>query len=154
MKSLYLAALIGLFACQAAGCAPVVHAFAHGHERAQMVADARTIASGLRVPKPFADALILQALRASGGGAIAADDGELREHALAAMALEGVSVCPETGACLAALAATLRDGRLPRDAEVVVFNTGAAQKYVEVLRRELPRLRRAAVDWDLLGAAR
>ena len=53
-----------------------------------------------------------------------------------------------------ALAATVGDGRVGKDAEVVVFNTGAAQKYVEVLRRELPRLRRAAVDWDALGSAR
>jgi len=141
-----------MYACQATGCAPIVHAFAEGHDRAAMVADARTQASGLRVPKPFADAMILQCLRESGGNALAADEDALRSWARTAMTLEGIAVCPEAGACLATLASGLENGTLERDQEVVLFNTGAAQKYVEVLRTELPRLQRSDVDWKLLAS--
>lgn len=144
-------ALPRMFACQAEGCAPAVHAFRHGHERMAMVADARTTASGLRVPKPFADRMILQCLRESGGAALAAAEGDLHARAAHAMATEGIAICPETGACLAALATARAEGMLPAASEVVVFNTGAAQKYVEVLRAELPRLQRAAIDWDRLA---
>ncbi len=141
-----------MFACQAEGCAPVVHAWQHRHERMATVADAHTAASGLRVPKPFADRMILDCLRESNGGAIAAAERELAPWARAAMAMEGIAVCPETGACLAALATALHTGAIAADSDVVVCNTGAAQKYVEVLRTELPRLQRAAIDWDRLGA--
>ena len=68
------------------------------------------------------------------------------------MTLEGIAVCPEAGACLATLASGLENGTLERDQEVVLFNTGAAQKYVEVLRTELPRLQRSDVDWKLLAS--
>jgi threonine synthase len=140
-----------MFACQASGCAPIVHAFAHGHPRAAAVADARTTASGLRVPKPFADVMILDCLRDTRGGALAATDEDLLQWARRATATEGIAICPETGACLAALAACVRDGTIREQDEVVVFNTGAAQKYVEQLRPELPRLRREAIDWDRLA---
>ncbi|MEC7583550.1 MAG: threonine synthase [Planctomycetota bacterium] len=140
-----------MYACQAKGCAPVVHAFREGHTRAAMVADAHTQASGLRVPKPFADTMILDCLRESKGDAIAADEDALRNWARTAMELEGVAVCPETGACLAALAEGIEQGSMERDQEVVVFNTGAAQKYVEVLQVDLPRLQRENIDWDKLS---
>ncbi|MGE3171411.1 MAG: threonine synthase [Planctomycetota bacterium] len=140
-----------MFACQPEGCAPVVHAFRHGHEATAMVADAHTMASGLRVPKPFADRMILDCLRRSNGGAIAAPEAELRPWAARAMGLEGIAVCPETGACLAALQRCVRDGVIARDADVIVCNTGAAQKYVEVFATELPQLRREALDWDRLA---
>jgi threonine synthase len=140
-----------LFACQADGCAPVVHAFRHGHDATAMVADARTAAAGLRVPKPFADRMILQCLRQSRGGAVAAPEAALRPWAEMAMALEGIAACPETGACLAAIEQCVADGTLPADSDVVVLNTGAAQKYVEVFARELPLLARANVDWGLLA---
>ena len=116
-----------------------------------MVADAHTQASGLRVPKPFADTMILDCLRESKGDAIAADEDALRNWARTAMELEGVAVCPETGACLAALAEGIEQGSMERDQEVVVFNTGAAQKYVEVLQVDLPRLQRENIDWDKLS---
>lgn len=144
-----------LFACQASGCAPVVRAFEQGAEAATLVDNAATSASGLRVPKPFADRWILRCLRESGGMALAADDDAIAEHTRLGMASEGIAICPETGACLAALRRAVRDGTIERDAEVVVFNTGAAQKYVEVLQHAvpaLPSLRRDAVDWNRLGA--
>ena len=140
-----------MFACQAEGCAPVVRAFAAGSDVAELVENAHTSASGLRVPKPFADRMILACLRESNGRAIAAKEGELRSWAETAMALEGIAVCPETGACLSALQECVRNGTTPRESDVVVFNTGAAQKYVEAFAVELPRLQRAALDWDLLA---
>jgi threonine synthase len=140
-----------MFACQASGCAPIVHAFEEGHTRAQMVADARTQASGLRVPRPFADRMILDCLRESGGAALAVPDELLRAHAMTAMAAEGIAVCPETGACLAGVQAALKQGRISKHDEVIVFNTGAAQKYVELLQRPLPRLRKRDVDWEELS---
>ncbi len=140
-----------MFVCQAEGCAPMVTAWQQKAERAHLVADAWTKASGLRVPKPFADKLILQCLRETGGAALAAREDDLMRWFRDAMALEGIAICPETGACLATLAESVQNGRVPRDSEVVVFNTGAAQKYVEALTAPLPRLRREAVDWQALG---
>jgi threonine synthase len=142
-----------MFACQAEGCAPIVHAFEHGHDRAAMIADARTAAAGLRVPKPFADRMVLQCLRESQGAAVAAPERELRQWAETAMADEGIAVCPETGACLSALHRCAERGTLSADSDVVVFNTGAAQKYVEVFAGEPEHLSRAAVDWDRLAGS-
>jgi threonine synthase len=142
-----------LFACQAEGCAPVVHAFARGDAATTMVENASTGASGLRVPRPFADRMILAALRATRGGAFAAPEHHLREWLRTAMAYEGIALCPEAAACLDGLAQALAAGALDAGAEVVVFNTGAAQKYVEFLASELPRLSRAAIDWDRLGGS-
>lgn len=142
-----------LFACQASGCAPVVRAVEQGRDTAELVENAHTAASGLRVPKPFADRMILTALRESGGTAIAADEARLPEFAEAAMRLEGLALCPETAACLVAVQAALAAGQISKDAEVVVFNTGAMQKYVEFMARDLPSLQREAIDWDRLAAA-
>jgi threonine synthase len=140
-----------MFACQAEGCAPMVHAFLQKAERAQLVQNATTKASGLRVPKPFADMLILQCLRETGGAALAAKEPDLMRWFRDAMALEGIAVCPETGACLAVLHDSVQNGRIHRDTEVVVFNTGAAQKYVEALQTPLQSLRRESIDWHALG---
>jgi threonine synthase len=140
-----------MFVCQAEGCAPMVTAWQQKADRAQLVADAWTKASGLRVPKPFADKLILQCLRETGGAALAAREDDLMRWFRDAMALEGIAICPETGACLATLHESVHNGRVHRDCEVVVFNTGAAQKYVEALQTSLPRLRRDAIDWHALG---
>lgn len=142
-----------LYACQAEGCAPVVKAWESGAETCELIADATTAASGLRVPKPFADRMILQALRASGGAAIAAAEDRLREQVGLAMRSEGIALCPESGACLEALATARATGQIGPDDEVVVFNTGAAQKYVEFLTTDLPRLERENVDWDRLAGA-
>jgi threonine synthase len=142
------------YACQAEGCAPIVRAFARGERFAEPVSDARTRASGLRVPRAVGDFLILDALRRSGGGACAAREEELLPWMRKAGALEGLGLCPEAAACLAVLPELLARGAVRRDERVVVFNTGAAQKYVECLPSELPRLARGEQpDWDALAAA-
>jgi threonine synthase len=137
-----------LYACQARGCAPLAQAFERGERFAKPPADPRTVAAGLRVPAPLADFLILDAVRASKGLVLDASDEELLAWTRRASSLEGFSLCPETGACFAALERAVREGHVQPDDRVVVFNTAAAQKYVEALRTgEAPRLAPGPVDW-------
>ena len=123
-----------LVSVQAAGCAPIVRAFETGEERADLWPAARTVADGLRVPGAIGDFLILRALRESRGAAVAVEDDEM----IAAMRdigrLEGISAAPEGGATLCALRTLLRRGVVDPDASVVLFNTGGALKYLELLR--------------------
>ena len=123
-----------LVSVQAAGCAPIVRAFEAGAERADLWPAARTVADGLRVPGAIGDFLILRALRESRGAAVAVEDDEM----IAAMRdigrLEGISAAPEGGATLCALRTLLRRGVVDPDASVVLFNTGGALKYLELLQ--------------------
>ena len=138
-----------MIACQADGCAPIVRAFEAGARFAEPFPDPHTRASGLRVPQAVGDFMILDAVRASGGLACAAPEAELMTWMRKASALEGIGVCPEAAACLAVLARLVREGAMRGDQEVVVFNTGAAQKYTELLDFDLPRIERDAdIDWS------
>ncbi len=143
-----------MVACQSAGCAPIVHAFDRGERFATPPENPRTIASGLRVPKAVGDFMILDAVRESAGRAMAADESRLLEWMRVASSTEGVSLCPESAACLNVLERGLRDGHIRRTETVVLFNTGAAQKYVEAMRTELPRLDKDRVDWDAVSRPR
>jgi threonine synthase len=116
---------------QAAGCAPIVRAFESGERFAEEFPDAATVASGLRVPKAIGDFLILDALRASKGSAVAVADEELLAAVKEIGALEGVFAAPEGAACLPALRVLLERGELDREERVVLFNTGAGVKYLE-----------------------
>ncbi len=127
-----------MVSCQSDGCSPIANAFAAGERFAEEVADAETVASGLRVPRAVGDFMILDAVRESGGTAVAAPEAEIEPWMRRASALEGIALCPETAACLVALERMVREGTVDRDEEVVVFNTGAAQKYVELLGRAVP----------------
>ena len=118
-----------LFAVQSAGCAPVVRAVEAGAERCEPWPEPWTIASGLRVPNPLGGALMLRAIRETGGGAIAVGDDELAEQERVASAREGVDLSPEGGATLAAAAALRSRGALGPDERVVLFNTGAGWLY-------------------------
>lgn len=141
------------YACQADGCAPIVHAFERGERFAPPVEDPHTLASGLRVPRALGDFLILDAVRRSGGAAVAAREQELLPWMQRASRLEGIGLCPESAACMVVLAELVAQGAIRREERVVVFNTGAAQKYVECLPAELPRLARGVEpDWDALSA--
>ena len=140
------------YACQSSGCSPIVRAFEAGERHADHFEGAHTIASGLRVPAAVGDFLILDAVRASGGAAVAAEEREIMPWTRRAAALEGISLCPEAGACLVAAEQLVARGALGRADEVVLFNTGAAQKYAEALEVELPRLSlEAGVDWEVLA---
>jgi threonine synthase len=134
-----------LVAVQAAGCAPVVRAFASGAARAEPWADARTVASGLRVPAPFADTLILRAMSETGGTGIAVSEEDLLDGMTDFAAHEGIFACPEGGATLAALRRMRASGEVRADARVVVFDTGSGLKYPEAWRAALARRGAVAV---------
>src|SRR3954468_6015025 len=124
-------ALPRLISCQSDGCAPIVRAFEKGERFAETFADAHTIASGLRVPAAVGDFMMLDAIRASGGCAIAGREQRIVEWMRRGMSLEGISLCPETAVCLDCLESLIAAGKIGAEEEVVVFNTGAAQKYPE-----------------------
>jgi len=116
---------------QAAGCAPIVRAFESGGRHAEEFPDAATVASGLRVPRAIGDFLILDALRASNGRAVAVSDEELLAAVGEIGAAEGLFVAPEGAACLPALRKLMADGAVGAQERVVLFNTGAGVKYME-----------------------
>ena len=116
---------------QAAGCAPIVKAFAEGKRFADEFPNARTTASGLRVPKAIGDFIILDALRASNGTAIAVTDEELIAATREIGAAEGIFCAPEGAACLPALKKLMTNGSVKANERVVLFNTGSGVKYLE-----------------------
>jgi threonine synthase len=116
---------------QSEGCAPIVRAFDEGKRFADEFENAATVASGLRVPKAVGDFLILDALRASKGAAVAVSDEELLAAVGEIGAAEGLFVAPEGAACLPALRKLMEQGEVKADERVVLFNTGAGVKYLE-----------------------
>jgi threonine synthase len=122
-----------MVAVQAEGCAPIVRAYAEGHEHAQPWQGAQTAADGLRVPRAIGDFLILRAVRESGGTAVAVSDGEMIDGMREIGRSEGVSAAPEGGAALAAIKRLVAERMIRRDHSVVLFNTGGALKYLDLL---------------------
>jgi threonine synthase len=131
---------------QAQGCHPIVRAYQEGADRSEFWRDARTVASGLRVPKPLGDFLILRAIRDSGGTAVSVSDAELLEAGLELAALEGLFVAPEGAACVAALRKLLASGFLKPEERIVIYNTGAGVKYLEAYSTRFPRYRGGETD--------
>ncbi len=117
-----------LYAVQGDGCAPIVRAWEEGSETATPWSNAQTEAFGLRVPGALGDFLILEALRASGGGAVAVSDAEMKEGA-AALGRAGVGASIEGGATLAGARVLRRQGALADDETVVLFNTAHLLTY-------------------------
>jgi len=95
--------------------------------------NARTTADGLRVPKAVGDFLVLRAVRESGGTALAVSDAQMIEAMRELGSREGISAAPEGGAALQALKMLIAEGRVKSDETVVLFNTGGALKYLDVL---------------------
>lgn len=121
-----------MISVQAAGCAPIVRAFAAGERSAARWDDAHTVASGLRVPAAIGDYLILDALRQSGGTALTVTDDELLAATDDLARLEGVYAAPEGAATVAALQKLTKSGFLTPADRVVLFNTGSGLKYQEL----------------------
>ena len=121
-----------MVAVQAAGCAPVVRAFEHGEGVSEMWRDAATFASGLRVPKPYGDYIMLEILRESGGLAVSLPDEEILASLKDWARNEGIFLCPEGAAATAAYDHLLKMGYLKPENRVVLFNTGAGLKYTDV----------------------
>ena len=118
---------------QAEGCAPIIRAYEQGAERSTMFENARTVADGLRVPKAIGDFLVLRAVRESDGAAVAVSDADMISGMRDLGKLEGISAAPEGGAALHALRVLQAQGRILPHHRVVVFNTGGALKYLDVL---------------------
>ena len=117
---------------QAAGCAPIVHAFATGASHGAEIPKPHTIASGLRVPAAIGDFLMLDILRKSGGTAVSVSDEELRPAVEEIGSAEGLFPAPEGAACLPALKRLLRRGEVNPAEQVVLFNTGSGLKYLDI----------------------
>jgi threonine synthase len=138
-----------MIAVQSSGCAPVVRAFERGEQRSEFWEDAHTVASGLRVPKPLGDFLILDAVRKSGGTAVAVSDQDMIEAGIELANDEGIFAAPEGGACVAALRVLLANGFLRPEEHIVIYNTGAGLKYLEAYATRFPRS--SASEQDKLG---
>jgi threonine synthase len=121
---------------QAEGCAPIVRAFEEGKRFAAEFENAATVASGLRVPKAVGDFLILDALRESGGAAVAVSEAELLAAVREIGSTEGLFVAPEGAACVPALRKLIERGEVKEDERVVLFNTGAGVKYLESFEKD------------------
>lgn len=126
-----------MIAIQAAGCAPVVRAFEQGEAVSQMWQDAHTFASGLRVPKPYGDAIILEILRQSSGVAVALSDDAIFSSLKDWATHEGLLLSPEGAAATAAYDHLIATGFLTDKDRVVLFNTGSGNKYTDVIGAKL-----------------
>ena len=120
-----------MIAVQVEGCQPVVRAFDKGEPRSQFWDNAHTVASGLRVPKPLGDFLILEAVRKSGGTAIAVSDDEMLDAGIQLASEEGIYAAPEGAACVAAAQKLLASEFLKPGDRIVLYNTGSGLKYPE-----------------------
>jgi len=119
---------------QMTGCAPIVKAFGEKAATSGFWEGAATVASGLRVPKAFADDLILKALYQSGGCALAVDDADALKMMKAGAVDDGLCLCPEGAAALAAVGRLKEVGFLAGEEKIVVFNTGSGYKYTEIFQ--------------------
>ena len=138
-----------MIAVQAAGCQPIVRAFEQGAARSEFFEGAQTVASGLRVPKPLGDFLVLRAVRESHGTAIAVSDRELIDAGIRLASEDGIFVAPEGAACVIALEKLVRSGFINRYEQVVIYNTGSGLKYLEAYATRFRRV--GSGDADKLG---
>ena len=134
---------------QVEGCQPVVRAFEQGTPRSEFWQNAHTVASGLRVPKPLGDFLVLDAVRESGGTAIAVSDEEMLDAGIELASMEGMFAAPEGAACVAGLKKLLASGFLKPEERIAIYNTGSGLKYLEAYSTRFPRI--PGGDADKLG---
>jgi threonine synthase len=123
---------------QASGCAPIPKAYDEGKEESEFWQGAETLAAGLRVPHALGDFLVLNAARESGGSALAVTDEEIMDAVGLTAKKEGLFVCPEGAATLAALNHLIGDGKVDKDEKVVLFNTGSGLKYTTLFEVDAP----------------
>ncbi len=135
-----------MIAVQAAGCEPVTKAFREGAEASQMFSNAHTLASGLRVPKPYGDYIILDVVRESGGTVLSQTDSEMFASIQDWGANEGILLSPEGAAATAAYDRLIESCFLKASDRVVIFNTGSGNKYTDVLST-MQRAHRATAEY-------
>jgi threonine synthase len=138
-----------MIAVQADGCQPVVRAFLENEPRSRFYDGAHTVASGLRVPKPLGDFLVLNDVRESGGTAIAVSDEDMLEAGIQLASDEGIFAAPEGAACIDAAARLIRSRFLKSTDRIVIYNTGSGLKYPEAYSTRFPRI--ASSEQDKLG---
>jgi len=122
-----------MIAVQAAGCAPVAKAWREGAAASTMFENAATFAAGLRVPKPYGDAIILEIVKESGGTVVDVDDAGILASLLDWSRQEGLLLCPEGAAATAAYDVLIASGFLSKQDRVVLFNTGSGLKYIDAI---------------------
>jgi threonine synthase len=131
-----------LVAVQADGCKPIVDAFEAGLDESTLVEGTHTLAFGINVPKALGDFLVLQAVRESGGTAVAVTDEEILTELGELATREGAWVCPEGAACFVAARQLRERGWIAEGEEVVVLNTGTGLKYPDTVSVDVPTLAR------------
>jgi threonine synthase len=138
-----------MVAVQATGCQPITQAFEQNAPESDVWPDAHTVASGLRVPKPLGDFLVLQAVRESGGTVLSVSDEEMIDGGLQLAEREGIFAAPEGGACVAAARRLLNTGFLRPEEQILIYNTGSGLKYLEAYSTRFSR--QSANEQDKLG---
>jgi len=121
-----------MYAAQSGGCAPIVRAVEKGMDNLEPWVNGETMALGLRVPSPFAGRLILNAIRSSGGGAVAVADQDIEPIRRMTGKLEGLDICPESAVGIAGLRNLVDAGTIDYDEEVVLLNTGGGVRYTNI----------------------
>jgi threonine synthase len=140
-----------MVAVQSDGCCPIVTAYDKGERFAEPHENAQSIAAGIRVPAAVGDFMMLDSIRESNGTAIAVEEESILDWMFDAIKLTGISICPETAACVGALESLAETGWIKPDDQAVIFNTGAAQKYPGAIESDVPTLDKdGAIDWDRL----
>lgn len=133
-----------IMAVQAAGCAPLQRAFEARAKLSTHCENPHTRANGLRVPKPFGDFMVLEAIAATGGHITSVTDREIADAIALACRMEGLCLCPEAAAVLPGLQRLIEEGVVRRDEHIVILGTGSGLKYSEVaLEPELPQINRS-----------
>jgi len=141
-----------MIACQSEGCAPIVRAFEAGEKHAPPFENAHTVASGLRVPVAVGDFMILDAVRESGGCAVTAPESCIAGWMECLAKLEGLAICPETAICMGALDQLLASGAIRPSESVLVFNTGGAMKYPDLIEEPTRHIDLGqAPDWQAIA---
>ncbi|MFW9982827.1 MAG: threonine synthase [Candidatus Thorarchaeota archaeon] len=121
-----------MFAAQSGGCAPVVRAIEKELENIDPWINGETQALGLRVPSPFAGRLILNAIKQSGGGAVAVAEQDIEPTRRMASKFEGLDICPETAVGICGLSNLVDSGTIDYDEDVVLLNTGSGARYIDI----------------------
>jgi threonine synthase len=144
-----------MVAVQSDGCCPVVRAFENGERFAEPFDNAKTIAGGLRVPVAVGDFMMLDVIRDSDGCAVAVREDRLTDWMRLGTETEGISIGPESAACIGAAERLRASGWITPDERVVIFSCGGARKYPDLIRADLPRLDKDRLpDWSDLAAGR
>ena len=138
-----------MISCQSDGCAPIAKAFEKGDRFAAKFDPAVTIASGIRVPAAVGDFMILDAVRESGGVALASPEKDIPKWMKLAASKEGISLCPETAVCLGVLEILVKRKTIKPSDRILIFNTGASQKYPEAVNEQLQQIDVSKpIDWS------